>query len=144
MTVTSQPRQGHGPMLAQCWHICYDGGPTIKHNLANAIFWLIRCEWIFDVIQVTQLSQQTRDIHPMPVQWRPIVCDAGPTLNQLWVNVSCSLGIVYILHSSRHMVLHIAECRLGISHCTIMGISHCTRMHIAHCDLTTLYIVDCL
>ena len=31
-------------------------------------------------------------VHPMLVQWWPIVYDAGPTLYQHWVNVSCLLG----------------------------------------------------
>ena len=39
-------------------------------------------------------SQTTRNIHTMLVQCWDIVCDAGPTLYQLWLNVSCFLGVV--------------------------------------------------
>ena len=39
-------------------------------------------------------SQQTRDFHPMLVQYWPIVYDAGPALYQHWVNVSCLLGCI--------------------------------------------------
>ena len=37
-------------------------------------------------------SQQTRDIEPLLVQCWSTVYDAGPTLNQQWLNVSCLLG----------------------------------------------------
>ena len=38
------------------------------------------------------LSQQTRYINPMLAQCWPTVYDAGPTLDQHWVDVSCLLG----------------------------------------------------
>ena len=37
-------------------------------------------------------SQQARDVHPMLVQYWPIVYDDGPTLYQHWVDISCLLG----------------------------------------------------
>ena len=37
-------------------------------------------------------TQQTRDIHPLLVQFWASVVDGGPTLNQQWVNVSYLLG----------------------------------------------------
>ena len=42
-------------------------------------------------LSVTQL---TRDIEPLLVQWWSNVYDTGPTLNQQWPNVSCLLGRV--------------------------------------------------
>ena len=56
----------------------------------------------FDYFQLIQfdvkVSQQTRDIHTMLVQCWPIVYDAGSTLCQNWVSVSCLLGchVVYL------------------------------------------------
>ena len=38
------------------------------------------------------ITRQTRYIAPMLVQCRTTVYDAGPTLNQNWVNVLCLLG----------------------------------------------------
>ena len=38
----------------------------------------------------SMVAQQTRDIHPRLVQCCPTVCDAGPTLNQPRVSVSCT------------------------------------------------------
>ena len=37
-------------------------------------------------------NAQTRGIHPMPFKYWPTVFDAGPTLEQHWVNASCLLG----------------------------------------------------
>ena len=42
--------------------------------------------------KVLSPTQQSRDVNPMTVQCWPTVCDAGPALKQLWVNVSCLLG----------------------------------------------------
>ena len=39
-----------------------------------------------------QSARQTREIDPVLVQCWASVCDAGPTLNQLRVNVPCLLG----------------------------------------------------
>ena len=36
--------------------------------------------------------QQARDIHTMLIRCWASVTDAGPALNQHWVNVSCLLG----------------------------------------------------
>ena len=36
-------------------------------------------------------TKQTRDIHPVLVEWWASVVDGGPTLHQQWVNVSCLL-----------------------------------------------------
>ena len=36
-------------------------------------------------------SQQTRGIHPMLFQCYPTVFDAGPTLQQHWINTVCLL-----------------------------------------------------
>ena len=38
-------------------------------------------------------TQQTRDVHSVPVQCWASVADSGPTLNRHCVNVSCLLGI---------------------------------------------------
>ena len=51
------------------------------------------------------ISQRTRDDHPMPVRSWPIVCDARPTLYRHWVNVSCLLGMIYIIR--HHLDFHI-------------------------------------
>ena len=34
-------------------------------------------------------AQQLRDVHPVPAQCWPSVCDAGPPLNRRWANVLC-------------------------------------------------------
>ena len=38
-------------------------------------------------------AQQTRDIEPLLFQCWSTVYDAGPTLNQQWLNASCLLGV---------------------------------------------------
>ena len=39
------------------------------------------------------MAVQHQDIYPRLVQCWPTVCDAGPALNQPWMNVSCLLRI---------------------------------------------------
>ena len=51
------------------------------------------------------ISQRARDVHPMPIQSWPIVCDAGPALYRHWVNVSSLLGMIYIIR--HHLDFHI-------------------------------------
>ena len=38
------------------------------------------------------IFQSGRSTDPMLAQCWPIVCDAGPTLNQYWVSISCMLS----------------------------------------------------
>ena len=56
-------------------------------------YWItmITCTLITHQVRLVSMgSQQTRDVQPMLVQCWPTVFDAGPTLFQHWVNVSCS------------------------------------------------------
>ena len=45
----------------------------------------------------TAITQQTRDIHPMPFQCWASVEDGGPTVKRCWVNAACLLGITMLL-----------------------------------------------
>ena len=58
------------------------------------------------------ISQQTRDVDPMLFKGWSIVCDAGQTLKQHCLNVSCWLGLTTSIHvrhylSNRH---HLPGC----------------------------------
>ena len=64
------------------------------------LFYLSECavnlvESLFFIV----VAQQT----PMLVQWWPVVCDAGPTLSQFWVNDACLLGRHICLYISIHL-----------------------------------------
>ena len=50
-------------------------------------------------------SQQTRDIGPKLAEYWPSVCDAGPTFNQLWVNVPCLLVVALADASTSEWVI---------------------------------------
>ena len=52
-------------------------------------------------------TQQTRDVDPMLVQCWSIVYDAGPTLNQHWVDGSCLLGNSHLTLSSLTLHCHL-------------------------------------
>ena len=56
--------------------------PNIETILGNVSFFM----------GIHHPTQQTRDIEPLLVQCWSTVYDAGPTLNQQWLNVSCLLG----------------------------------------------------
>ena len=47
--------------------------------------------WSQTVITLYTVIQQTRGIHPMPLQCWPTVFDAGPKLKQHWLNAPCLL-----------------------------------------------------
>ena len=53
--------------------------------------------YIFQVV-----TQKTREVGPMLIQWWDSVIDNGPTLTQHHINVSCLLGYCYI---SKHILL---------------------------------------
>ena len=49
--------------------------------------------WLPSCTCCTAICRDTPDVHPRLVQCWPRVVDAGPALNQPWVNVSCFMGI---------------------------------------------------
>ena len=84
-------------ILGHCWLSVYNVWLTFSHRLTNVLCWLDD-----DIDRVTwslswQLTvDQSDSKHETLTQywffcWR-IVGDDGPTLNQLWYNVSCLLG----------------------------------------------------
>ena len=52
------------------------------------------------------LTQQTRGIYPKLFQCWHTVFDAGPTLEQHWVNAPCLLGDVVVLCVHRPTVIY--------------------------------------
>ena len=56
----------------------------------QAMFPRFHCKW--DTLSCREITRKKRDVEPMLVQCWPIVCDAGQTLNQHWLNVSFLLG----------------------------------------------------
>ena len=60
---------------------------------ASPFYYFLIFIW-FCVLAICFRTQQTRDTAHVLVQCWPIVCDAGPTLNQHLGNVPCLLGIL--------------------------------------------------
>ena len=76
--------------LAPWWLNVGDIGPALKHYLTTYSCML---ELVYAAqVRGGGLVQQTRYIEPLLVQCWSTVYDAGPTLNQQWLNVSCLLG----------------------------------------------------
>ena len=61
------------------------------------------------------ITQRTRDIEPMLVFCCPIVYDAGTTLNQHCLNVSCLLGRDSIVLANGRLIYFIHWCPRGVS-----------------------------
>ena len=74
--------------------------PIFRTNLIREFEILPRCHDVFQLprfsrsLQHALPSQQTRDVHPMTVQYWPTVYEAGPALKQPWVNVTKWLGLL--------------------------------------------------
>ena len=60
-----------------------------KGSISSLVMWAVT---IFCLSTQNYPPKQTRDVDPLLHQCWPTVCDAGPTLIQQWINVSCLLG----------------------------------------------------
>ena len=67
------------------------GSICLLYKSSDTAFWL--CRDTHDESGTSRSVQRTRDVQPLLVQSWANVFDAGPTLYQHWLNVSCLMGV---------------------------------------------------
>ena len=104
-----------------CCYVSFTCLISLMNDILWIPHWLESPDWIYLTRlerYAIRLNQQARDVETMLVECWPIVCDAGPSLNQHCFNASCLLGT---LKQARHIVMQDGYWLLNY-----MRLLHCT------------------